>query len=209
MAITINSSASDTDFTTLETVKEELGISSTDDDSLLADLIMQAGDEIRYETGRKFAKETVTETITGDGGTRLVLARVPLKSIAFIEDDGSSVASTSYEIEDAEAGFVFRENGWTDGRQIARGITHQRPTRHGSFNIEVKYTAGYAMPGSTGRDLPHDLERAAVDLVKQSYLRRRGDPSATQEIIGAAQLQRETGRPESVNRTLVRWARLD
>lgn len=208
MGITVNSSASLVDFTELATVKNELNINSTDDDELLADLILQASDFIRQETGRTFARETVTETVTGDGGALLVLERTPVQSIAFIEEDGSSVASTSYVLEDPDAGLVFRENGWTNGAITTHAIT-RRPTRHGSRNYEVKYTGGWNMPGSTGRDLPYDLERAAIDFVKTHYLRRQGDPGVTQEAIGEARISRNPGIPSSVESVLRKYRRVD
>lgn len=214
MTVTVISASTESQLTTLERVRRELSIASTavDDDKHLHDLINEASDYITHYCDRTFARATVEETLGSIGGTRLMLSRTPVTSVAYVEYDGSSVASSEYEIEDADAGFLRREDGWEytgKWRTWIEGF----PTGEYRNDLKVRYTAGYNMPGSTGRTLPYDLENACVSLIASWYLSQGENPTVQTERTGDASqtkfqsLDRE-GAPASVVRVLERYKRI-
>lgn len=188
MTLTVNTSSPHKLLTSLTAVKRELGIStSLENDKLLWDLIGQASGFIHDFCDKEFAREVVTETLPSRGGPILMTARVPIQSIEYIELDGSSVSSTSYEIDDAEAGMIWKEDGFTH-TIITDSLANEYPTRYGRRDWTVKYTAGYILPESTqgARTLPHDLERACINIVKSWFLDRKADPNLRYQKIGDA-----------------------
>lgn len=187
MSLTVVSESTNSNLTRLETVKRELSISSTDysSDKLLWDMIGQASDYIRDYTDRDFHLKTLDETMPSKGGNYLVLTHTPIKTINYIELDGSSIASTLYEVDDPEAGVVWKEGGF-DHTVITRNFITAEPTRYGRRDWKVRYQAGYNLPGSTGRDLPRNVERACIEIVKSWYSRRQQDGSVRREEVGDA-----------------------
>lgn len=139
--------------TSLDVVKAELRIVTTEHDLMLNDMIDQASAIITSFCGRPFAVETYQETVVGEDSVHLILGHRPIVSV-------TSVAPViDFEVW-KEAGMLYRVNGWRQG-QI--------------FTIE--YVAGYTT-------IPHDIERACIDLTKSAFLARRRDPSITTERIG-------------------------
>lgn len=147
----------------------------TSDDALLTQLINQASDDIAGRCNRTLTRETRTaEKYTGDGGTKLYLDLYPVFSVAAVTVDGEAV--TDYTIN-AKAGMLERENGWDYDAEIL-----------------VTYTGGYLLttiPAVTGppavaeipRDLPHNLEYAAILWVAGAY-NSRGSEHLSDEAIG-------------------------
>jgi len=218
VTLTVTSAASYSLFTELATVKREMDVSPDDpaEDKQLFDLIQQATDFIVRYTGRRFVKQSYTETVGSRGTPNIVLQNVPVVSITGVEYRGSTVSSTSYEIEDADAGIVFNKVGWTDTqvKRLGIGLT---PTRFRHKDWSISYQAGYVAPGSTdgARTLPHDVERACIDLVKMWYYQRSDDPSVRYEKTGdAAQMKFDKGDittlgiPPSVVRILEKYRQL-
>ena len=215
MAITITTTASDTKLTTLTRVKSELGISSTTDDSLLLDNIKEATDIIESYTNRKFARVTLTETLPGSGRNELVLTRTPVVSVSAITDDGTTVSSTKYTIDNPDAGILYREDGWRDTRLWAHNVEDFPLNTGGKREWSVTYVGGYVTPGatnSTERNLPYDIERAAIELVKVRYLRRKEDPLIQSQRTGDASETLFTGgggMPQYVTTILNKWRRIE
>ena len=214
MSITVNTSSTNSRFTTLESVKNDLGITDPSQDAYLDNLILEAGDFIRTFTGREFARETVTETLPKRShNPRLMVSRTPIRNIVSIQDDGSTVASTSYEVEDSEAGIIFRENGWRDTTQYRHWISPY-PSRSGRKDYKVEYEAGFAMPGSTDRDLPYDVERAAREIVTQTFLEAGQSGNVKSEAVGEASIAyagpaNSLAIPKSAEARLEPWVRAD
>lgn len=211
MSITVVSSAASEDFTTLARVKEALEISSTADDAFLSTLIVEASDLISQYTGRRWPRETVEEKLGASGTPSLMLSRTPVQSVDWVQLDGSSVASTSYEIEDADAGILFREDGWQDTRFSRAAITLHPTSRYKRKDLTVRYEAGYVMPGEGGRDLPWDVEKIAVAIVRDWYFSRDTDPNVKAESIGDVSVNYASGRTvsPSVFKALARYQRSD
>ena len=214
MTVTVTSPATHKAFTTLTAIKAELGITASTDDNMLVQMILEATDYIIGYCGRTFAREAVTETFDAFGGSMAMLTITPVIAVSAVTLDGSTVSSTSYSIDDANAGFLFRETGWTT-THISASHVENVILSQGRRDWSVSYSAGYIMPGSTAgqRTLPYDLERACLDLVKQFYFRRGEDPTVKNQRTGETSetLFEDVGRygiSPNVRNTLDRWRRL-
>lgn len=177
MTLTVSVQPKATDLTQLDTVKDELQLSTTatSDDDFIEQLIDEASDFIATWTGRTFGKATYIETLDANGGLFLMLAKTPVVSISLVTDDGTTISSTTYEIDDADAGILFRETGWRS-TQLSFHNIEAFPLHEGKRDWSVTYVAGWDTPGSTAtRTLPYDVERACIDIVKTNYLRRHED----------------------------------
>lgn len=181
IGIKVTSAADSERLTTLTSVQNELGVD--DDGPLLTALIDRASDIIKEYTGRTFAQETVEEKRGSPGERFMYLSRRPIVSIDSIEHDGDAV--TDYEILDHGKGLLYREDGFTGTRLYKTYIT-DLPMGYEDPDWKITYTAGYVLPGNKNRDLPHDIEFAAMQLVKSFYLQADTDPALTREQFGAA-----------------------
>lgn len=169
---------------TLEVVKAELRVTGTSEDDFLGNAIDRASAAIERWCNRVFAVETVRETFArsqlagfhmpafGNSSDSLVLTRWPVVSLVSVTESGSALATSAYEFDPA-SGLLYRlGNG---------GL--RRPWMNGAAVVE--YQAGYVLPGDDGRDLPADIERAAVMLVKAEWFARDRDPLVkTEDVTG-------------------------
>lgn len=170
--LTVLTPAASHDLTTLEAVKAELEVTGTLDDTVIAALIRQASATIARFCRRVFALETVRQVVTiygrldqAAGAEFLFLDRTPVAEIVSITVDGIALAPADYEL-DAENGKLFRLSGGY-------------PVGWWGCRTVIVYRAGYdLLPG-----LPHDIERAAVDLVKRYYYGRSRDPALRSEQV--------------------------
>lgn len=217
MNVTVTTPAKHPELTLLSYVKAELGLEgNSTQDGMLTTYIQMASDYIEQQTGRRFAKERVTEKLAADNNIRMMLERYPIVQIHGIKYDGSTIGSTTFVVEDADRGFLLRQTGWTDTTLYYSNI-ELNPTRHGRLLWEVDYTAGYDMPGSTDAltNLPYDVQRAAIDLTKTYYLQRTEDPGVRSQRTGDASETRygpaETrfAVPPTVDAVLQRYQRLE
>ncbi len=163
--------------TTVGTVKSFIGIPASDltKDSLLESLVNAVSERIEKYCSRHFEKATYTEYHRGHERQRLLLNQYPIVSVTSVELNGSVLASTEYEIEDADAGILFRETGWPwKGYNVGLVGEPGVSTR----NIKVVYVAGYVLPkdatADNPRTLPYDLEQACISFVAHLYGGKEG-----------------------------------
>lgn len=153
------------DLTSLATVKTDLGISCTDSDSVLADLIRRASDAIATACNRTFGTETIRQTFRPlRPSPDLILARFPLVSVSSITENDAPLTSGEYEV--------------SPGDGLLRRLT---PKRHyqcwEAGVVVVEYSAGWVLPGQVGRTLPADIEAAALAMIRQAWFARGRDPA--------------------------------
>ncbi|MDD5366925.1 MAG: phage head-tail connector protein [Gallionellaceae bacterium] len=152
MSVTYVTHPSQTALTTLRRVKVELGLdlSTNSHDELLTALVADASDAIGSYCGRAFPRAELTETLPGTGRLRLILPRTPLKAITSIVYADSTLGSTSYSIEDEDAGFVYREDGfyWTPLEDASQLVPHYTPSLE-TQEYAVTYVGGYLLPEDT------------------------------------------------------------
>lgn len=185
MALTVTVAAGRRDLTTVEAVKDELGIAGSDttEDFRLSEWIERASDGIRtYCGGRAFEQQTYQETLAGHGGTQLVLARAPIISVTSVAFQGQPV--TDFSIADAEAGILQRDAGWS-WTNAAFSRFELAPNPRGDLpSYTVIYVAGWKLPGEDGRTLPRDLEQACIDFVKYLREHRTGGGRVQSKSVG-------------------------
>lgn len=187
MTLTITTAAPTHDLTNLDTITEQLGV--TDKDSIISGLISAASSVVCSYCNRFFARETLTEALSGSGGVRLMLERTPVVSVAEIRFNSGVIDASEYKIEDEKAGILFRRNGFRDVPFLARGIVQDPLPFRGEELWEVDYTAGYITPpmqdDSNERDLPHDVEQACIAITRSLFFSRDTDPNLKQSKVSA------------------------
>jgi hypothetical protein len=175
--LTVTDAAESYNLVTLARVKAELGITGTDSDDLLNEIISEESATVADYCHRVFPSETVSETfrlklMTGELlPEELILSRRPVTAIASITENATVLASDDYET-DLPAGLIYRL--WDDcrGRWPAWG-----------FKIVVAYTAGYTTT-------PAAVSKACLTLVKHRWSARTRDPALKSETIeGVGQKQ--------------------
>ncbi len=218
MGITVDTAASETDLTAKAAFKVEMVISGSGDDDFINTLIAQASDAIRKYCGRKFERETITETLPGSGNTRLWLTRTPISSITSVTVNDSTVATDEYTIEDAEAGLLLRHDDgsppapkvWALPGMLSWGLSRAPIRESGSNNITIVYVSGYLLPAEDNRDLPEDIERACIDTVKALYQGRKDSGRIKSQKIGdaAETINLDTGLSPNAELLLNPWRRM-
>lgn len=169
--LTVITPAMNTRLTTVATVKAELGITGSIEDSWIGAVIDRASDTIARWCNRVFAQETVGQVIRlQHPDDALVLARFPVVAVTSVTVNGTALTGDEYEA-DANTGSLHRLDANGDRSPWPAG------------KITVTYAAGYVLPGDDGRDLPHDIEWATMLLVKTDYFARQRDPCKKTEVI--------------------------
>lgn len=217
MSITVTTPATSRKLTTRYRLRGDLEINSTQYDHVLDACIEEASDWVVSWTGREFAKERVVETLPAFGGFRMLLSRRPIIDIHGVTLRGTTVSTTTFDVEDYDGGILFRDRGWNTTQLIGFTITPV-PTGSGKRSWSFDYTAGYVLPttapGSTEtRTLPHDVERAALVMARNYFLGRGDNLEIERRQVGDAMewryMAKETGAPPIVVQSLQRWRAIE
>lgn len=183
MAVALASNA----LTTVEEVRDRLGILGNDQNDRLTRLVNAASDYIERKLDRKLYREVITnEKVIGEGTDKIVLSRRPIVSISEIRYKDQVISSSSYEIlGDGVSGIVQSTSGgfvWTAHHVVDVSFSKVPGTELQSF--EVDYTGGYYLPSdSANRNLPYDLEEACISLVISRYNSLTRDQNIKSERI--------------------------
>lgn len=183
--ITVLTAAETRDLTELATVKEALGITGVADDALLARLISAASRIIEDFTDRVFARELVTEKLGADkgelgggaGSPRMMLTRIPILMVDAVRFDGDPVDLETIEVENADAGFLFRREGFSETLIERQEIERVRTGRLEPL-WEFDYTAGFVLPTFAGISKPFasvDIDTAADTIAIADHGLLSGD----------------------------------
>lgn len=164
-SLTVVDSADSYDLTVLETVRAELGITDHSEDVNLTRWIRQASGAISaYCGGRVFAKETVSETFRAESCVNaLILSRTPIASVTSVDENGSTLDATEYEV--------------ISGTGLLRRLSNDALAYWSHGKITVVYSGGYTLL----TDLPYEIERAAIVLVTQYRASAQRDPQLRSE----------------------------
>jgi len=195
MALTVVAAADNYRMATLEMIKEDLNITGGTEDDELYRVLDQASAFIVKYTGRKFARETVTELLEGTNSPILLLERTPIVTITTITDNGTAIGSTEYFIEDADVGTLFRQVGWRKDKFYHPNTIDLFPTSWAKHNWSVTYCGGFVLPEQSSTDgddpnLPADLTRICLDLARFHYLNKDADLTVRLERTGDAWITR-------------------
>lgn len=178
--------------TTLDIVKDELGITDDSEDTRLTRYITQASARIESEVHRSLEyQEGIVESVPALGWKYIPLARRPVVSVSSVTFAGSTVDADEYSL-DSEAGLLFRANGWPWDASLRTGLAGDKVTGTEQSRIEVTYDGGYVTPAQAAEDdtltrtLPYDLEGVAIQLVVLQYRARGESPAVSSEKLGDA-----------------------
>lgn len=187
MAVTVTTAATTKQLTTVARVKEDLGITAPTFNTLISRKIDQASAMIVRACRQELARQVYSETIKGRGGNILTLDRTPIVSVASVSYKGVALPAASYNIEDAEAGFLFNGNGWNDSAYRSFGLSGAAEDASRKAEYTVVYTAGFWLPGMTGTvvapTLPEEIEYETCELAKMLYLSKDRDQSIQSESV--------------------------
>lgn len=175
--------------TTLEAVKDELGITDMGSDARLERYIDVASRAISGFCGRDFEyKAGAVDRLPGMGSARLMVNRTPLLAVTKIELDGSELATTEYEVEDAGAGFIRSDAGFIASRAEVPSLDGDLLVGTEEANYKVTYNGGYVTPaqatGELPRTLPSDIEEACIQTVVALYRKKGQDRDIQSESLG-------------------------
>lgn len=175
---TVTVVSTDNDLTDRDTVKAELKITGTTEDSNIDRWITIASKKIATECKREFGARTLSQEFRIDGRysgqTRshlreLVLFQRPVNAITSVTENDVALTTDDYEI-DAERGLLKR-------------LVSDVPSLWNSGKVTVVYTAGYDLPD----EAPEELAQACIRLVAHYRLTATRDPyvkSEQTEITG-------------------------
>jgi len=107
----------------------------------LSRYLRAASRAIEARCNRLFLREQVTERVVGDGGVYLMVSRCPVLQVVSITYQTESVLSTV--IHDADAGLIYRAQGWADTRGYGWGLSRQARAEFTSPDYTVVYVGGF------------------------------------------------------------------
>jgi hypothetical protein len=144
------------DLTTLQAVKDWLGLKNDVHDSMLQRLITSESMAIERYLGRPVLPETRTDMITGYGTIIIMAPASPIQSIEKAIVDGAEVKTDH------------------DRLSVWRADNRPWPQR---ARIQLTYTAGYD-------SIPSDIEQACIELVALRYKERDRIGKTSDSIAG-------------------------
>lgn len=173
VASTVISPAGSLDLVDLATVKEELGIAGSAQDTILRRYITAASRAAADYVGRTLVKETVEDRFQTCSPLRVLqLSRRPAAAVLAVSEGATALGQSDFSVY-AEAGQLARLDSGGNISQWSAGL------------LVARYEAGYALV-----DVPADLQDAIIRAVGQRWFARNRDPMLRSEIVeGVAQFQ--------------------
>jgi hypothetical protein len=132
--------------TTVTTVEEDLGISAGAEPALARYINAASGAMERHCRRIFFRNTAIVETAKASGWDKLIVDRAPINSIASIVDNGSTVDSDSYSIDNAEAGLIARVNGWRWDAHYRNDVSQGPLAGTERALVVVTYDGGWYTP---------------------------------------------------------------
>lgn len=167
------------DLTTLAQVKQVAGITSTDDDAAIGEMISAASALIASKLLSDYSGDPVTERISG--GTSCLILSQNAAAITSVSVDGGALVAADYEIDAQAPRCLYRMSGVATSTWSA-----------GVRNVLVVYTP----PGDgniTG--VPEDL-RLAVAMVVAFVVKQTGLESGGARLGLGSQANSDTGQAD-------------
>lgn len=186
-------------YATLSSIKSELGIVGSAQDLRLQALLEQASGFINEYCGRSFKRDVYVDNVVAYGnGSPLQVKNTPVIAIISIMLDGVVVPASSYQIDDANCGFIG--GNWIDTAIIARGTMGVIYNGMRKKRYSVTYEAGYLLPDDVNRNLPYAIEKACIELVRGAYIATGRDIGIKSESIdGVGSITYHDNKPAAIN----------
>lgn len=168
--------------TTRARVKTFLGITSTDDDTLLDSLINVVTNFIENYCDRRFKLTTYTDEVyDGNGSQQMLLKQYPVVAFTQLGERDSVDNQSSWTAIDSEDYFVNLVTGIIDyiNGLFRRLPRHYRATYQAGYDVDVSDIAKTLEAAGAG-----DLEFACWSLVSDMYDEYKGEADITSESLG-------------------------
>ena len=162
--ITPNAAPASISAVQLATVKTELGITDSSEDTKINRLIAAVSVSLSGPEGldREYWRQDRTEDHAGRGGELLPLSVWPIETVASVAWDGSTVTASEYSIVPPLRRELYRSDGWnlsdvSDARRYHRSIKYQ-----------TAYIGGWWMPDQEPAGWAASTAYTAGDFVKST-----------------------------------------
>jgi hypothetical protein len=157
---TITTPASTRDLVSLDDVREQLSIKSTDTspDTWLAKVLTRASRQAEQYCNRIFAEQTYQDyfgPLSLDASTPLQLGQAPATTVVITVDNGASPLDDSQFLVDGNVGLIYwigDAGGWS-----------------AMSNITIAYNGGF-------ETIPDDVQQAVIELCVLEFRGRGRDP---------------------------------
>lgn len=159
--VTVTTRALHTALTTTGAVRQRISVSDSDE-TLLTTLIATASDRIAKYCQRTWARALYSETFAGYQATTVMLSKPPLVNVTSVSYLGTAV--TDYSVQDAEAGFLFRELLWDWTVGIGWNLVDYRIPDGERPSYTATYWGGYLLPSDNLA-----VTTLSVDSTDQSF----------------------------------------
>ena len=163
-------------------VRTYLNFTSTNQDTLLGELIEQVSEDIQNYCDRTFTRGTDTLEYPIGGGKYLSLKRFPIVSIAHIRyniDSDFSDSADDISSDDYKYSASLKDEGLVFLKRSKLRVQLSNKTYDSGYvwpddpdSLEVKYTGGYTDTAGV-LDVPDDLKKACVIQVSYLFDRRK------------------------------------
>ena len=182
---------------TLDDLKDDLGITDAASDARLERRILVASDMIKAYLRRPLRRIVDhEEALPGYGTDKLFPSLTPIESVSSVEDDGDTVAASSYSVDESRT-MLVAQGGWRNtalGFQTVAAAAQMVPgTEREDFL--VTYTGGYWLPNDSGSmpgtatALPPAITEACLRLAATLHGSRGRDGTVQSEQAGNASIQ--------------------
>lgn len=168
--LTVTVEPTTNDLTEISTVQTELRLTDQGDIEAIPDLIRKASAACAAWCGRTegFGRATVVQTERLTFAREcIILERDLAPTITSVVEGGDTLAGTDYEV---------------DGALLYRLEDDER-TEWPAEKIVITYDAGF-LDGAELADLPHEIERACLDVAAHMHNMRGNDPAVRREDNG-------------------------
>ena len=184
----------------LTSYKAAASITTTSDDDIITAALGRATSLVEAYVGYTLRRQVYNETMGAYGSLDLSVSQTPVQAVEAVYYSTQEVDPTTYEIGNAGAGLIYREDGWP----WTAGLRYDL-TAHVIPNSEIKpyrvvYEAGYCINGSTdsgwlttGVAVPGDIEAAIISAATFVYRNATRDFSVTSKKIGDLQVSYTAG----------------
>lgn len=176
---------------TISDMETFLGLTPGAQDDELEFAINAASQLILTHIDRDLKKETITDEIhKGFGNKVLRVKRPPIDEAEdiVITYDGVELDDSEYEVQDAEAGILYKITGswvWTAATVPNSTYDPYPGSERGLY--KVSYTGGYTLTGDSPAPLlPADLKLAAKQLAASNFYGLDRDPDLKSEKLLSA-----------------------
>lgn len=172
-------------------VRTYLNFTSTNQDTLLGELIEQVSEDIQNYCDRIFTRGTDTLEYPIGGGQYLSLKRFPIVSIAHIRyniDGDFSDSADDISSDDYKYSASLKDEGLVFLKRSKLRVQLSNKTYNSGYvwpddpdSLEVKYTGGYTDTAGV-LDVPDDLKKACI--MQTAYLFDRRKSLGTRNLSG-------------------------